>query len=82
MTEQVTAAALRSMSPAQIITARTEGRLATLLGAPAADVALIDRASGQLTRDDLTALKKLGRHDLILAAHKENRITNNTEQKD
>lgn len=77
---QLTAHDLEDMSPAEIVTAKQEGRLAAYLGAPAEHAAALDRAhtGDHLTDEDVTALWGLGRHDLINEAKSQNRITTTT----
>lgn len=59
----------------EIDAARTEGRLALVLGTPPEEVALIDRAEfSTLTRADVQALAALNRHDLIETARTAGRI--------
>lgn len=79
MSEQLTRADLKTMTPAAIEQAHNEGRFAALLGAPADEVALIDRATGDLTPVDIRALADIGRHDLIDKAHTEGRISLDTD---
>lgn len=75
MTTQLTRDDLDAMNPQQIEAARVAGRLATILGSPPADAAMLDRATGTLTPQDVRDLAALGRHDLIEQARTDNRIT-------
>lgn len=78
---QITRDQLKGMTPEQIVQAKREGRLNALLGMPPADVALLDQATtAPLTRDDIAALARLNRHDLIVAAQHDNRITTKENQ--
>jgi len=78
---QITRDQLKGMTPEQIVQAKREGRLNALLGLAPADVALLDRATtAPLTRDDIAALARLNRHDLIVAARHDNRITTKENQ--
>lgn len=79
---QLTHDDLAGMSPQAIVEAKAAGRLDALLGVPAADVELLDRArnGGTLTRPDLARLNRLGRPDLVVSAHEEDRITDTTQE--
>lgn len=72
---------LEGMTPEQIDEAHRAGRLDALTGVPAADVAVLDKArTGQhITTADVAHLRRLGRPDLITAAHTEGRIITTTE---
>ena len=71
---QIPRAALAGLTPAAIVAARRDGRLNAALGMAPADVDLLDRAQTEpLTRADLAGLARLGRHDLIVTAHNDNR---------
>lgn len=74
---QLTEEDLRAMTPEAINEARLAGRCDALLGVPAEDVALLDRArhgTDPLDHTDLERLSALGKHDLILAAAAADRI--------
>jgi hypothetical protein len=75
MPDQLSRRELDGLDADAIVKARREGRLDNLLGVPAEQVELMDRArNGVISRADVQELAKLGRHDLIVAAHKETRI--------
>lgn len=67
---QWTEAQLAAATPAQIVTAQNEGRLATLLGSPNAPL----DASGDLDADDIKRLHAEGRYEAIEQARREGRI--------
>jgi len=72
---------LAGMTPAQIDQAHRAGRLDALMGVPADDVAVLDKArTGQtLTLSDVAHLARLGRPDLIDEAERTQRITHQKE---
>ena len=79
--EQLTEGDLKSMTPEAINQARSEGRLNTILGGTVAptEAAIADtiaRATNGafLDTDDLNALAKAGRHDLINKARRAGHI--------
>jgi hypothetical protein len=74
---------LMGMTAEQIDTAREEGRLAVLMGADPADVALTYRArnGGTIAAPELDRLKSLHLYDEIVAAHTEGRITDTEENR-
>lgn len=74
---QLTDAHLSDMTPAEIVAAKHAGRLDLLLGVPADDVAVLDRArhgSDPLETTDVQRLLQLGAHHLIVAARESGRI--------
>lgn len=78
---QLTRDDLRGMTPEQIEDAHNSGRLDSLLGMPADDVAVLDRARAgedDLTHSDVQRLKELNRHDLIAQALDNGRLNNLT----
>jgi len=56
---------LKVMSVDQIAAAHRAGQFARLLGASEEEVALLEAATGQLSPDQVVALAKAGRHDLV-----------------
>ncbi|MFE6521887.1 hypothetical protein [Streptomyces sp. NPDC057794] len=60
MSDQITEAQLKTMSPHQIVQAQEEGRLDALLGRPVHDIP----AEGQLTEDHL---KHMTPHEIVAA---------------
>jgi hypothetical protein len=69
---------LAGMTSEAIVEAHDNGQLDQLLGTPAEDIAVLDRArSGEfITLADVRTLAGLGRHELINDAHRAGRITN------
>jgi len=65
---------LKVMSVDQIDTAHRAGQSARLLGASDEEVALMHAATGTLDPENILALAKAGRHDLIDAARIEGRL--------
>ncbi len=65
---------MAGMSPQEISDAHDAGQFDLVLGRGAEYVALVERAAGVLGPDDITALRRAGREDLIVRAHEENRI--------
>ena len=72
---QLTREDLKTMSPTEIDAAHNEGRLDLALGLDSDYVELVERASGVITSEDIAALRRAGREDLIVKAHDEDRIT-------
>jgi hypothetical protein len=74
---QLTREDLKAMTPEAIDEAHSAGRCDLLLGIPAADVEVQDRARSDepLTRADVAQLRRIGRPDLIFDAHEAGRIT-------
>lgn len=77
---QLTREDLKGMTPEDIDTAHDEGRLDLVLGHDPDYVALIERAAGAIGREDIAALRRAGREDLIVKAHDEDRITHTNEK--
>ncbi len=73
---QLTAADLDGMTPEAIAAAHAAGRFDVALGMPPADAAVIRRAAAgePVTLEDVATLARLGRHDLVNEAHRDNRI--------
>lgn len=70
---QYTREDLAHMTSEEIARAHDNGEFAQALGMTEADANLI-ATDGPLNRDDIRRLAELGRHDLIVAAHENNRI--------
>jgi hypothetical protein len=78
---QLTSADLAGMSPQQIDQARQEGRLARLLGVADDEIDLRERVAngGTFTRAEARELNRLGLYDAVLEAHRDGRITPDTD---
>lgn len=76
MTDQLTDADLEHMAPDDIVQAKADGRLDTLLGIPQDehDVIAKARAGERLDLDDVANLARLGHPELVAAARAANLI--------